>query len=426
MQPRIIPMKHDMTLIHLTGSSRYRTGRLTAVLSVPLAQSTAAGYAILTGLLSHSSRRYPTVAALTEQLDTLYGAAVHTGVQRLGSRQVLTFSVRYLQQQYTFGGEDLATDCAELLLNLLFDPLLENGAFTATDFAREQRCLLETLQSDINNKRLYARRQCERLLCPDEPYSINPVGTPDTVAALTATAAAAAREQLLSCARIHWIYQGDDAPDALIAAIEARFATLPYRRAVTMENNSTFTMKQSERTDEMPLKQAKLVLGFRIAAAEPDGDIMAARLMNTLWGGSPSSLLFRHVREEQSLCYYCASSYDRFQGVILVDSGIEAADADRTRDEVLKQLDAIRAGDFSDDELEAARRSLIQRFTAMNETPADREVWTIGQTAHDRYETPEQAVSALQTVTRKDVCRVAKLVHFDATYLLRPQQEEKE
>ncbi len=425
MQPRIIPLKHDMTLIHLD-NSRYRTGRLAAVLSVPLAQSTAAEYAILPGLLSHSSRCYPTVAALTERLDELYGAAVSAGVERLGSWQTLTFSVRYLQQKYTFSGENLATDCAKLLLDLLFDPHLVDGAFTPEDFSREQRCLLETLQGEINNKRLYARRQCERLLCPDEAYSVNPAGTVETVAALTATSAVAAHERLLAGARIHWIYQGEELPDGLIGAIEERFAALPYRRPVTVETDTSYTMKQSEKTEEMPLNQAKLVLGFRIAAAEPDGDIMAARLMNTLWGGSPSSLLFRHVREEQSLCYYCSSSYDRFQGVILVDSGVEAADAVRTREEVLKQLDAIRAGDFSDEELESARRSLIQRFTAMEETPADREVWTIGQTLYDRYVTPAQTVSALLKVTREDVSRVAKLVHFDATYLLCPQATGKE
>lgn len=419
MQPTIIPLKHDMTLVRLTGE-HYRTSRLTAVLSVPLAESTAAEYAILPGLLTHASRRYPTVAALTERLDDLYGAAVRAGVERIGQWQTLTFSVRFLRPQYTFGGEDLTADCAELLLDLLFDPLLEDGVFTKKDFAREQRCLLERLQSDINNKRLYARGQCEKLLCPDEAYSVNPGGTPDTVAALTPTAAAAARERLLAGARIHWIYQGDAAPDTLIRAIEARFAQLPYRRAAQTTVDNTYVMKQSEKTEEMPLRQAKLVLGFRIAASEPDGDVMAARLMNTLWGGSPSSLLFRHVREEQSLCYYCSSSYDRFHGVILVDSGIEAADADRTRDEVLKQLDAIREGNFSDDELEAARRSLVQRFIAMNETPADREVFYIGQTLYDRYITPEQTVSALLAVTREDVIRVAKLVHFDSTYLLRP------
>lgn len=419
MQPQIIPLKHDMTLVHLPGD-HYRTGRLSAIMSVPLAESTAAGYAILPGLLTHSSRRYPTLAAIIERLDELYGASVQTRVERVGQWQLLTFSVGFLHSRYTFDGEELADDCTALLLDMLFDPLLTEGVFTETDFLREQRCLIERLQSEINNKRLYARQQCENLLCPDEPYSVNPGGTLDTVRALTPTTAAAAREKLLSCARVHWIYQGDELPKSLIRSIEERFAALPFRRAVQPTVDNTYVMKESEKTEEMSLRQAKLVLGFRIAAAEPDGAVMAARLMNTLWGGCPSSLLFRHVREEQSLCYYCSSSYDRFQGVILVDSGVEAADAERTREEVLKQLDAIREGNFTDDELEAARRALVQRFTAMDETPVDREIWTAGQTLYDRYTTPEQAISELLAVTREDVCRVAKLVHFDSTYLLRP------
>ena len=206
----------------------------------------------------------------------------------------------------------------------------------------------------------------------------------------------------------------------LIVAIVVVATSKSSRQNIGGDNNGSFSIVESEKTEEMSLRQAKLVLGFRVAAAEPNGAVMAARLMNTLWGGCPSSLLFRHVREEQSLCYYCSSSYDRFQGVILVDSGVEAADAARTREEVLKQLDAIREGNFSDDELEAARRALIQRFTSMNETPADRELWTVGQTLYDRYFTPEQAISELLAVTREDVCRVAKQVHFDSAYLLRP------
>lgn len=426
MQPQIYPLKHDMTLVHLSGE-HYRTDRLTAVFCVPLAEDTAAGYAILPALLTHSNRRYPTLAAIIERLDDLYGASVRTAVERLGGFQLLTFSMQFLRSQYTFDGEELTADCTAMLLDLLFDPLLEDGAFTEADVTREKRCLIERLQGEVNNKRLYARQQCEKLLCPDEPYSVNPAGTMDTVRAITPKSAAAARDALLSSAQIHWIYQGDQPPQAIIKAIENRFAALTYRRAIRPTADSTYVVKQSEKTEEMSLRQAKLVLGFRIAAAEPDGDVMAARLMNTLWGGCPSSLLFRHVREEQSLCYYCSSSYDRLQGVILVDSGVEAADAERTRDEVLKQLDALREGNFTDDELEAARRALVQRFTSLNETPADREAWTVGQTLYDRYLTPEQAISKLLTVTRDDVCRVAKSVHFDSTYLLRPTESvEKE
>lgn len=423
MQPIITQLKNDITLLQLT-DDRFRTGRLTAVLAVPLRESTAAGYAILPGLLTRCCRRYPTVAALNRRLDSLYGATVQADALRLGQWQVLSFSVSYLRQRYTLSKEALAAEAAGLLLEMLFEPVLEGDGFRPADFAQEQRILTERLQAEINQKRQYARHRCEQLLCPDDPYSVNPCGTPDTVAALTPQSAAEALRTLLATARIHFLYQDDADAAALTAAIEQRFDTLPQRRVVQQHTDNAYRLKESRQTEAMAVQQAKLVLGLRIAATEPDGPVMAARLMNALLGGCPSSLLFRHVREEKSLCYYCASTYDRLHGVMLIDSGVETADAARTRDEILRQLEAIKAGNFSDEELEAARRSLIQRFAAADETPADREGWYLAQTLYDRYVTPAETAAQLAAVTREEVCSVAQMTHFDTVYLLHPEGEE--
>ncbi len=423
MQPNVIPLPQEVTLLHIP-EDRFRTGQLTVVLAVPLREATAAQYAILPGLLTRCCEAYPTVTALNRRLDSLYGATVQADTQRLGQWQVIHLSVRYLRQQYTLQRENIAADAASLLLDLLFCPVLENGAFRQTDFAQEQRILLERLQAEINNKRHYARHQCERLLCPDDPYSVNPCGTAETVVALTSQDATEALHTLLATARIHFIYQDAIGCEQLQKAINARFAALPQRRTVQWKRANTFSLKENRLTEKMPIKQAKLVLGLRIAATEPDGPVMAARLMNTLLGGCPSSLLFRHVREEKSLCYYCASSYDRLHGVMLIDSGVETADAGRTKDEILRQLEAIREGNFTDQELEDARRSLIQRFAAVDETPADREAWYLSQTLYDRYTTPEDTVAALSAVTRDEVCRAARMVHVNSVYLLHPEEEE--
>ena len=164
--------------------------------------------------------------------------------------------------------------------------------------------------------------------------------------------------------------------------------------------------------------------GWKAREKKVSREAYSSRLMNTLWGGCPTSLLFTHVREEQSLCYYCISSYDRFQGVLLVDSGIQAENAEHTKEEILRQLEAIRQGDFSDEELEAARRSLIQRFVSAADHPEALESFYIGQTVYDTYLTPEEAGNRLLAVTKEDVCRAARLTHFDSTYLLTPDEGE--
>ncbi|MBQ4332355.1 MAG: insulinase family protein [Clostridia bacterium] len=423
MRPNPISLSHDMTLLHLT-EQRFRTDRLTGVFAVPLQKDTAAGYAILPGLLTRSCEDYPTMAAFSRRLDELYGATVQGHIYRLGGWQLIAFSISYLNRRYTLDGSDLTADCTRLLLDMLFRPVLEDGVFPADAFAQEQRCLLERLQGEMNDKRMYARQRCEEVLCPDHPFSLNPNGTEETVAALTPAAATESLSRLLTDSHIHWLYQSGDDPAPLVAALEERFATLPYRRPAAVKADASFTIKESALTEYMPLRQAKLVLGFRIAVTEPEGPVQAAQLMNTLWGGCATSLCFTHVREEQSLCYYCASSYDKFQGVLLVDSGVQPENAQRTKEEVLKQLDAIREGSFSDEELEAARRSLIQRYVSAADHPEALENFYISQTLYDTYRTPEDMAQRLSAITREDVCRAARLTHFDTTYLLMPDDEE--
>ena len=176
----------------------------------------------------------------------------------------------------------------------------------------------------------------------------------------------------------------------------------------------------------MPVNQSKLVLGFRVEAVEPEGDVAAMRLFNALWGGTPHSLLFRHVRERLSLCYYCAASYDRLKGVVLVDSGVQADKAEEARREILRQLEAVRQGNFTDEDLEAARRSLTNQIDSVGDLQSTLDNWYMGQAALPGLTAPEEAAAAVAAVTRERVCAAAAGVRLDAVYLLKAEDGEEE
>ena len=64
-----------------------------------------------------------------------------------------------------------------------------------------------------------------------------------------------------------------------------------------------------------------------------------------------TSKLFSNERERLSLCYYASSTFDFTKGFMCVMSGIDKDKYDVAIGEILRQLDCVKTGDFTDGEL---------------------------------------------------------------------------
>jgi hypothetical protein len=100
-----------------------------------------------------------------------------------------------------------------------------------------------------------------------------------------------------------------------------------------------------------PVKQGKLVMGFRLGMKDRNDDYAAKRIMSDVFGGNPNSKLFKVVREEMSLCYYCSSRMLRAKGIMLVQSGIESFNEEKAKTAILDQLEEIKKGNFTEEDL---------------------------------------------------------------------------
>ncbi len=402
---------------------RFKTARLSVGIFLPLSEQTAAAYALLPVLLTRATAKTPTLIAMHRRLSCLYGAAVTAGVQRLGDCQLLTLTVQCVDNRFTLHGEDVAVEAAQLLLEMLFCPhLSEDGLFHAEDFAQEKRCLLERIAAQINDKRAYARSKAEGLLAPDDAYSVSAIGTEQTATALTRASVTAAWKTLLKTARFHWFYAAADNGEAVKSAIEQSFAGVA-RGAAPCTTKTAVALPQIRRGDEkMAVAQAKLTLGFYVGAAEPQTrTVMAARLMAALFGGSPNSLLFRNVREKMSLCYYCRAAFDRIKGVMMVDCGVDAANVALAEKAILEQLQILKDGAFSDEDLQDARLYLRNVFLDKENAQGSMVLWLMGQSNTSTQMTPQEAAALLETITADEVAAVAKIVTLQSAFAVLPE-----
>ena len=149
------------------------------------------------------------------------------------------------------------------------------------------------------------------------------------------------------------------------------------------------------------------------------GDPAAYWMFQTLFGGSTSSKLFLHVREEQSLCYYANAQFIAPKGILMVNSGIENKDFETARDEILRQLDACRAGDITDAEIDAARKTLTTNWRAMLDDPLTLERYWLGQAAAGTLVTPEERIAQVAAVTRGDIVAAAQATALDTVYFMK-------
>ena len=136
--------------------------------------------------------------------------------------------------------------------------------------------------------------------------------------------------------------------DALLAELAAiDRAPLPLAENIAMPRREPV-----HKTETYDMVQAKLCMLFTLGVPMRPDQMAAVRLAMALYGGSVTSRLFLNVRERDHLCYYCSSSFQSFTGSMAVNSGVEHADAARAEKAILKELDDLRSGPITAEELE--------------------------------------------------------------------------
>ena len=170
--------------------------------------------------------------------------------------------------------------------------------------------------------------------------------------------------------------------------------------------------------ETLEVSQSQLVIGLRCGVRLGDPDFYACAVMNELLGGSPVSRLFTYVRERLSLCYSCSSGYAALGGTVTVSCGLSAANRGLAEAEIFRQLEAIRRGDFTSEELDAARKSLINAYRQLEDSPADLENYYYGRLLAGCRGSLRECREDFAAVTAGEVAQAAGRLQTAVIYFL--------
>lgn len=409
--------------IHLSiiPSNKFKTNLLKINFTLPLDEKTAPLAALLPAVMRRGCERYPTMLDFNRALEYLYATGLGGGTSKIGENQAITFNASFLKNRLISDGTDLVSRVLELVKDFLIKPLFVNGSFCEEYVESEKKNLCDRIEAEINNKGSYAVKRLFDEMCKNEPYSVSPLGTVESVQTVTAKALTEFYKDLIANAPIEIFFVGDCDRKALIEKLTKMLS--PLARGKAKYTRSKVIEKASEVkrvVEEMPVNQGKLTMGFRTGASTQKKNTASFMVFNEIFGGSPTSKLFENVREKLSLCYYCSSRFIAPKGIMYITSGVKVGDEGKAEDEIMRQLQDVKAGNFSECDIEEAKMSIINGYTGLYDD-ADKlaSVYLTRIITMAGSLNIEKFIQGIKAVTKEEIMQMASTVMLDTVYFLK-------
>ncbi len=403
-------------------TDKFKTGLLSATLTVPLRREDATAGALIPEVLYRGSRSCPDMERLSAATDALYGASLGTGVRQRGESQCISFLCSVIDDRYALDGSAVLEPAAGLMGEVLLDPAAENGVFRRDYVKGEGANLADRIRARVNDKRSWSIFRLVQEMCDGEAYAVDKLGDAEEALSVSPEGLWADYQALLGRAKVTFYYGGSAQPERVEETVRRAFAPLirgrnaPVSCAVPREPSGPVRTV----TDEMDVTQGKLAMGFRTGGVIMDSpDYPALLVCNALYGGSANSRLFLNVREKLSLCYYASSLIDKLKGLLVVSSGVEFGDFDRAQEAILAQLDELRAGRFTGEERNAAIRTVVNGLRGRLDSQGQMEDDCVTKLICGvRPDDGAELIRAVERVTAEDIAQAAQRIRLDTVYRL--------
>jgi len=310
-----------------------------------------------------------------------------------------------------------------ILEEILLDFPTEGEGFLPAFVEGEKKNLISTIDSELNDKRTYAMGKLLKTMCRGDSFGLPRLGEPEDVAAIDPAGLLTHYRKILRESRIEIFYVGSAPAEAVAEYISPLVSRLGGREGALPPQTPFHPCPGQDVTETMEVSQGKLCMGFVTPIVNRDKEFPAMQVFNTVFGAGMTSKLFLNVREAMSLCYSIGSSYYGAKGILTVGAGIDFDKEQLTRDEILRQLDACRRGEITQEELTAGKEALLSSLRATSDSPGAIEGYYATAHLSGLNMTPERYMEVVEKVSLADVVAAARTVTLHSTYFLKGESQ---
>lgn len=406
-------------------NEKFKFNTITINLIVKLDEKDAAKNAVLAFVLRQSSNKYKTNMELGNKLRSLYGADFFCDIKKAGNRQIITFGMEVLDDNFALEKENLLKEAINVLFEAIFNPKIEDGKFIKENVEIEKKDLIELVKSTYSDKKQYALKEAIKTLFEGDVFAIEKFSSLKRLEEVEEKGLYDSYIKLLKEAEVLISFVGREEKFIYLEEILKFFSDFKSDGFIEIDKKEQFIFKGFKEKQEIDdLVQAKLVVAFSKKEEEKVNldDEIAIEIMNYIFGGTATSLLFTNVREKESLCYYCRSIYNGYYGVIFVESGVEGKNVEKAYKGILNELEKLKKGEFIEEDIHKVKSTIDGFYRVIFDSEDKIHSYVLNCFLKDIYLLPEEKFKKVQNITKSDIIKAANKFTVSLKYVLKGEK----
>lgn len=404
--------------LHKIKTNKYKTNLMSVFLTSKLSRDDITKKALILTVLRRGTNNLKTQEEISKKLEELYGASFDCGIDKLGDKHVLKFYVESLNEQYLYQKEDILNQSLNILFDIVFNPLLENGVFKQEYIDEEKQNLRIIIEGQKDNKAAYATQRCIEEMYKEKPYGLYKYGYVEDLEKIDSKNLYEAYLDLIKTCKIDIFVSGDFDEKTLEEKVKSnqQISKLEPRKVEYLDEESESSNTQEENVvrENMQISQGKLNIGLDVLSDNKS----AVSVYNAILGGGANSKLFQNVREKASLAYSAGSIYIKPKSKIIIKTGIEHKNYDKALQIIKEQIDDMKNGKFSDEDIQHAKELIIASFKSMQDEQDSEISFYFGREIQKESKDIDKQIKEVSEVTKQNIVDVANKIKINTIFFL--------
>ena len=422
MNRKIVELKQGIKA-HFINTDKHKTDLTCVILTVPLKREYVTKNALIPFLLRRGTEKLPNQYLINKEMENMYGASFNLGIDKSGDNIILKFYIETISNEYALDGENILKRNIENLLDIIFNPLKNNGILNQDFLDIEKENLRKVINSKIDDKDAYAFERCISEMYKQNGFGLYKFGYIEDIDKITIEEITEYYDWLISNAKIDIFMSGKiDEKEFINVLLENQnIKDLNPREGYYILNRQSTESRQNvenEIFESMNVVQGKLVLGLNVDF--DDENLQAIALVyNAILGDGANSMMFQNVREKAGLAYSSKSTFIKQKMNIFIRCGIQIENYEKALNLIKVQFDNIKTGEFSDEDIEVAKVYLTSSIKNIEEEQDTEIVYYIGQELSGTNRSIEEYIDRIQRVSKEDILAFAEKVSINTIYFLK-------